>query len=82
MLRSIHGECIYRRVSLQQAAEDGITDTDGSPLNIKEKTDPWIYQRGHPLITLVRDADVGVLVSQEYFLNPANQEVNDPSPWE
>ncbi|ELU06734.1 hypothetical protein CAPTEDRAFT_226393 [Capitella teleta] len=34
----------------EQAALEGVTDQDGSPLDLKEKFDPWLQQRGYPLI--------------------------------
>ena len=66
---------------LQQAAEDGISDTDGSPLDFKEKMDPFVDQRGTPLVTIHRQEGGVAHAYQTYFLNPSDQEVNDPSPW-
>lgn len=67
---------------LQQAAEDGITDTDGSPLDFKEKFDPWVDQGGFPLLNIQQTEDGVAEAYQSRFLFPPDQEVNIPSPWE
>ena len=58
---------------IQQAEIDGVLDTDGTKLFIKEKMDPWIDQRGYPLITLTRTAPGSVNATQKIFLSPKDQ---------
>ena len=65
----------------QQAEEDGVTDTDGLKLFVKEKMDPWIDQRGYPLVTFTITAPGTADVTQTQFLNPRNQ-IPPPSPFQ
>jgi aminopeptidase N len=55
-------------VMTQQADQEGITNPDGSPLIFKDKFDPWVYQRGYPLIRAIRNYDTEELtLSQSHF---------------
>lgn len=82
MVYIVYHQVFIVSVTLQQAAEDGITDTDGSPLDFKEKFDPWIEQGGFPLLRVNRQDGGTADVFQTRFLNPPDQEINAPSPWE
>ena len=69
-------------VHLQQIIEDGVTGPDGEPINIKDKMDPWINQRGHPVLTVDRETNSSVIsLSQEVFFNPSGQDPGTPSEW-
>ena len=59
----------------------GITDTDGFPLDIKEKMDAYVLQRGFPLVTVDRQPGGEVDLIQTYFINPPDQQVPDDSEW-
>ncbi len=69
--------CIFT----QQAEEDGVTDVDGSPLDIKEKLDPWVDQRGYPLVSVSRET-VGdsrnVNFRQQHFIDPEDEFPESP----
>jgi aminopeptidase N len=58
----------------EEAEEEGITNPDGSPLDFKEKFDPWVLQPGFPLIRAIRNYETEELtVSQRHF-NPNDEE--------
>ena len=63
---------------IQQAEIDGVLDSDGTKLYIKEKMDPWIDQRGSPLVTVTRTAPGSADVTQTQFLSPDDQ-ITPPS---
>ena len=65
----------------QQAADDGITNPDGSALDMKERMDPWLNQMGFPLITITRNGDGSATASRSQYLSPANQIMETPSQW-
>lgn len=65
----------------QQAADDGITNPDGSALDMKERMDPWLNQMGFPLITITRNGDGTATASRSQYLSPANQIMETPSQW-
>lgn len=71
----------YICLLLQQAAEDGITNPDGSALDMKARMDPWLNQMGYPLVTVTRGAGGTAVASRSHFLNPVNQDMNTPSEW-
>ena len=64
-------------VSFQQAEIDGVTDTDGTKLFVKEKMDPWVDQRGFPLVNITLTGPGTARAEQAQFLNPQDQ---DPPP--
>jgi len=64
-----------------QADIDGVTNPDGSPLDIKARMDPWLNQMGYPLVTVTRSTDGTAVVSRSHFLSPAHQFVTTPSEW-
>ena len=66
---------------MQQAEEDGVTDSDGSPLDIKEKFDPWVDQLGFPLLYVTRDYDNEAVTLTQGHYNPAGLHM-PPSPFE
>lgn len=74
---------LYQQIAflLQQAAEDGITNPDGSALDMKARMDPWLNQMGYPLVTVTRGVGGMAVASRTHFLNPANQIMNTPSPY-
>lgn len=65
----------------EQAAEDGITNPDGSALDMKARMDPWFNQMGYPLVTFTRQAGGTATVSRSRFFNPRNQQAEIASPW-
>ena len=71
-------------ICTQQAEEDGVTDVDGSPLDIKEKMDPWVDQRGYPLVSVSRET-VGdsrnVNFRQQHFIDPRDEFPESPFEW-
>jgi len=66
---------------VQQAADDGLLNPDGTALDMKARLDPWLNQMGFPLVTIVRSADGTALVSREHFLNPPSQNMETTSPY-
>ena len=64
----------------QQAEIDGVTDTDGTKLFVKEKMDPWVDQRGYPLVNITLTGPGTARAEQTQFLSPQNQ-VPPPSPF-
>ena len=62
----------------QQAATDGVTNPDGSYLDIKSRFDPYIEQFGYPLIRFTHSTQQGDF-TQEHFLHPQNQTVTQSS---
>ncbi len=68
-------------ICIKQAEEDGVTDVDGSPLDIKEKMDPWLDQRGFPLVTVSRetvDESRNVIFRQQHFIDPSDDVPESP----
>ena len=65
----------------KQASDDGITDVDGSPLDIKEKFDPWVEQSGFPLLFVHWDYESGNVTLTQSHYNPKKDEM-PPSPFE
>ncbi|KAK2157482.1 hypothetical protein LSH36_190g01042 [Paralvinella palmiformis] len=63
-----------------QAEIDGVTDTDGTKLFVKEKMDPWIDQRGYPLVNITLTGPGTARAEQTQFLSPQDQ-VPPPSPF-
>ncbi|ELU05920.1 hypothetical protein CAPTEDRAFT_195048 [Capitella teleta] len=64
-------------VLTHQAAQDGITDPDGSPLDLKERFDPWVLQSGYPLIRTIRNYETGSLTLSQKQFNPNDEEWPD-----
>ncbi len=65
----------------QQAEEDGVTDVDGGPLDIKEKMDPWIDQIGYPLVNssrIIVNGSWAIRFTQEHFLDPDDEAPESP----
>jgi len=71
---------IYYTV-LKQALEDGITNPDRTPLDLKARIDPWLNQMGFPLVHLARSGDGTAVVTRSHFLNPPKQIMNTTSQW-
>ena len=57
-----------------------MTDTDGTKLFVKEKMDPWVDQRGYPLVNITLTGPGTARAEQTQFLNPQDQ-VPPPSPF-
>jgi aminopeptidase N len=65
----------------EQAAIDGITNPDGTPLDVKLRMDPWLNQMGFPLVSVTRNADGTATLARSHFLRPPNQVITIPSPY-
>ncbi|ELU05918.1 hypothetical protein CAPTEDRAFT_195046 [Capitella teleta] len=72
MIETVVTPEVFRRAA-QQAAQDGITDPDGSPLDIKERFDPWVLQSGYPLIRAFRNYETGSLTLSQNHFNPDDE---------
>ncbi|ELU05917.1 hypothetical protein CAPTEDRAFT_195045 [Capitella teleta] len=57
-----------------QAAQEGITNPDGSPLDVKNKFDPWVLQSGYPLVQAIRNYDSGDLTIFQSHFNPNTED--------
>ncbi|ELU09285.1 hypothetical protein CAPTEDRAFT_221133 [Capitella teleta] len=58
----------------EQAAIDGITDTDGSPLIMKQKFDPWLDQIGYPIVHVSWDPTTTTINLTQSHFNPEAHE--------
>ncbi|ELT97205.1 hypothetical protein CAPTEDRAFT_196092 [Capitella teleta] len=54
----------------QQAAIEDISDSDGSPLIMKQKFDPWLYQSGYPIIHVSWDPIIKTINLTQSHFNP------------
>ena len=66
---------------MKQAADDGVTNPDGSTLDIGARMDPWLNQMGFPLVTVTTGEGGTATLTRSQFLNPTNQVMDTPSPW-
>ncbi|ELU13111.1 hypothetical protein CAPTEDRAFT_194073 [Capitella teleta] len=55
---------------LEQAAIEDISDSDGSPLIMKQKFDPWLYQSGYPIIHVSWDPIIKTIHLTQSHFNP------------
>lgn len=81
LTRSVTHRCTLSIMLLQQAAADGVTNPDGSALDMKARMDPWLNQMGYPLVTFSRTGTGTATVSRAHFLSPVNQIMETPGPW-
>ncbi|ELU11982.1 hypothetical protein CAPTEDRAFT_216790 [Capitella teleta] len=54
----------------EQAAIEDISDSDGSPLIMKQKFDPWLYQSGYPIIHVSWDPIIKTINLTQSHFNP------------
>jgi len=57
----------------EQAAIDGITNPDGSALDVKTIMDPWLNQMGYPLLRVTNARDGTAVVTAQRYFNPRGQ---------
>ena len=54
----------------------------GSSLNIKQVMDPWLYQMGFPVVTIITRSNFVLDATQTRFLiDPSNDPTQPPSPY-
>jgi len=66
-------------LSLQQAAADGITNPDGSAIDLAVHMNAWLDQFGYPLLSVTRNGDGTATVSSRQYFNPVAQTADVPS---
>lgn len=64
---------------MQQAATDGVTNPDGSPINVKFIMDAWLNQMGYPLLVVESNGDGTANVTSKRFFSPQDQSPDTPS---
>lgn len=63
----------------EQAATDGVTNPDGSPINVKFIMDAWLNQMGYPLLVVESNGDGTANVTSKRFFSPQDQSPDTPS---
>ncbi|ESN96431.1 hypothetical protein HELRODRAFT_163491 [Helobdella robusta] len=71
----------FLQVLTEQAKDSGITYPDGSTINFKTLMDPWLDQKGFPILKVVDNNDGTATVTQQRYFNPSNQSDSVVSPY-
>ncbi|ESN96433.1 hypothetical protein HELRODRAFT_189234 [Helobdella robusta] len=71
----------FLQVFTDQAKDSGITYPDGSAINFKTLMDPWLDQKGFPILKVVDNNDGTATVTQQRYFNPSNQSDSVVSPY-
>jgi len=62
-----------------QAAIDGITNPDGSAINLGVLMNAWLDQFGYPVLNVTRNGDGTATVTSRQYFNPVSQTADVPS---